>query len=161
MSAADTQELIGLIEAQFARSEVRLTTMVNERNTHVIDATTAIVGALHDEIKATTEAVDSLSANMAERVSALEDNITARRAYLDERIALAESRITTLADLIPGGAEALNEPPLREAVAALAAVVAHLERRPLPLWAQALIAAFVLIEVVQTIVIAVIISRLA
>lgn len=161
MSTADAATLEQIVEACLARAEARLTRMVNERNTRVIDATTAIVGSLHEEIQATAEAVDALSSNMAERVAALEQNITERRAYLDERIALAESRITTLADLIPGGAEALDEPPLREVVATLAAVVQRLERRPPPLWTQALIVSFIAIEVVQTIVIAAIIWRLA
>lgn len=98
--------LITHIEAALGRAEGRLAGVVNERTSRVIDATTAVIGGLHEEIQSTTEALNELSANLAER-----------RRYLDERLALAERRIETLADLIPGGAAALGEPPLRRVVA--------------------------------------------
>ena len=110
MTAAEAETMLALIEGSLARTEARLTSMVNERTTNVISATTAIVGALQEELNATTEAVTGLS-----------ENIAARRAHLDERLTLAERRIETLADLVPGGAEALGVQPLRQVVTDVAA----------------------------------------
>jgi hypothetical protein len=113
VTADQADALINHIEAALGRAEGRLAGVVNERTTRVIDATTVVIGGLHEEIQSTTEALNELSANLVER-----------RRYLDERLALDERRIETLADLIPGGAEALGEPPLRQMVDAFLASAA-------------------------------------
>lgn len=134
MTAAEAETLINHIDARMARAEGHLAGIVNERTTNVIDATTALHSGLHEEIRATSEAVQELS-----------ENIAARRKFLDERLALAEGRITTLADLIPGGAEALGEPPLRQVVEAYAR-----ETRRVIWW---IIAGLIAVELAQWVVI--------
>lgn len=112
MTAEEAQTLIHHIEASLARAEARLTSMVNERNTRVIDATTAIVGGLHEEIQAAAEAL-----------SALSENVAARRSALDRRLDQVDAQIAALAERVPGGVDAIAavgpaEPPLRELVTA-------------------------------------------
>lgn len=121
----DAQTIEEIVDACLARAEARLTTMVNERNTNVISATTSIVGGLHQEIQALDEAVEALS-----------ENITARRRMLDERLIQVEARLDEIEDHIPDAA--LTDParpPLRALVetyreeAAAAADVAMETRR--------------------------------
>lgn len=134
MTVSDPDQLISYIDTRMARVEGHLAGVVNERTTRVIDATTAIVEGLHEEIIATTTAVAALS-----------ENIVARRVYIDERLVLLEGRIATLSDLVPGGAEALGEVPLRQEVHQHAA-----EMRRMVWW---LIAGIIAVEVAQWIVI--------
>jgi hypothetical protein len=133
MTAEEAETLIAHIGAEFARVEGRLTGVVNERTTRVIDATTAVIGGLHEELQANTEALDVLSANIIER-----------RVYIDERLTLLEGHVATLADLIPGAAEALGHPPLRQLVEANAR-----ETRRIVWW---IVAGLIAVEVVQWVV---------
>lgn len=141
---ADIDQLIAHLEthleAHLARVETRLIAAVNERATRMIDATTAVIGGLHEELQTNTAALDALSANIVER-----------RAALDERLADQERRIAALADLVAGGAEALDLPPLRDTVAALAARVAAMEARPpaAPRWVIGMIALLALADAAQ------------
>lgn len=145
---ADIDQLIAHLETHLARVETRLIAAVNERTTRMIDATTAIVGGLHEELQTNTAALDALSAN-----------IVARRAALDERLSVQERRIAVLADLVAGGAEALDLPPLRDTVAALAVRVGAVEARPAeaPRWVSV---AILLLVLSQLALVAVILWRL-
>jgi tetrahydromethanopterin S-methyltransferase subunit B len=133
MTIADPDQLISYIDTRMARVEGHLAGVVNERTTRVIDATTAIVSGLHDDLRATTEAVQVLS-----------ENIVERRVYIDERLTLLEGHVATLADLIPGAAEALGHPPLRQLVEANAR-----ETRRIVWW---IVAGLIAVELVQWIV---------
>lgn len=134
MAATEAEELISYIDTRMSRVEGHLAGVVNERTTNVISATTAIVVGLQDDLHATTEALTGLS-----------ENIVARRVYIDKRLALVEGHVATLADLIPGGAEALGHPSLRQVVEAHAA-----ETRRVVWW---IVAALIAVEVAQWVVI--------
>lgn len=118
MTAEEAETILDLLEGSLARAEQRLTTMVNERSTNVISATTAIVSGLHDDQQSLTEAMASLADHLTAAVGALRQDLVERRRYIDERLALVEGQVRTLADLVPGGAEALGETPLRQVVEA-------------------------------------------
>jgi hypothetical protein len=103
---ADAQTIEEIVDACLARAEVRLTSMVNERNTNVISATAAIVEGLHQEIQSLDEAVMGLS-----------ENITARRRMLDERLIHVEARLDVIEDHIPAAVlPDPSRPPLRTLV---------------------------------------------
>lgn len=134
MTIADPDQLISYIDTRMARVEGRLAGVVNERTTNVIDAVTALNDGLHEEIRATSEAVQGLS-----------ENIVERRRYIDERLVLLEGHVVTLADLIPGGAEALGQAPLRQVVEANAR-----EARRMAWW---IVAGLIVVELAQWVVI--------
>jgi hypothetical protein len=100
----DTAQLGSLIKDALAEVEERLaermTRMVNERNTRVIDATTALVAVVREEVGETTKAVETMSEHTTAIISGLRADLTTRRAYIDERLALVEARNEEHADLL-------------------------------------------------------------
>lgn len=137
----DADVIEEIVETCLARTEVRLTSMVNERNTNVISATASIVEGLHQEIQSLDEAIEGLS-----------ENTTARRRMLDERLIQVEARLDEIEDHIPAVVPSdTSRPPLRALVeahrreAAAAVAIAAETRR----WLLILTALIVALELAQ------------
>lgn len=141
MTTSEIEELARLLDGRLAAHEARITRVVNERTTNVIDATTAIVLGVQEDVHAVGQAVDDLRAHVLARVSRLEDGQAALRADVD---ALAEAQQVEL----PSRTEA---PSLREQIAA----VGELATRRLLIAA----AFFVLIELAQWVFLAFILAQ--
>lgn len=147
----DAQTIEDIVETCLARAEARLTSMVNERNTNVINATAAIVEGLHQEIQSLDEAVAGLS-----------ENITARRRMLDERLIQVEARLDEIEDHIPAVVPPdPSRPPLRSLVESYRQETAHATATTAEMRRQLLIltALIVALELAQWAFLIVLLSR--
>lgn len=136
--SVDAQVIEEILEACLGRAEVRLTKMVNERNTNEISATSAIVEGLHEEIQSLDEAVMGLS-----------ENITARRRMLDERLIQVEARLDVIEDHIPAAVlPDPSRPPLRTLVETYRQETANVARETRR-WLLVLTVLIVVIELAQ------------
>jgi hypothetical protein len=83
MTDAELETIGRMIDRRLTAIEERLRKMVDERNTNVISAATALVSGLQDEMISLHEGLESLSANVAGRRLLIDADLRRFRERLD------------------------------------------------------------------------------